>query len=369
MIDLTIDSLSFNGGRGVGRYDGLVVFIPGTAPQEKVRARVTSRKPRFWEAELVEIVEPSPFRRDPPCPVAGRCGGCCWQHVSYASQVEQKKKILADSLRGLKKFGEWEDLPFLAAKDEFHYRNRIQLQLRNGKKGFFAKRTNDIVECESCWIAEPALNREMEKLRVETHMKKIEIAVEESGRVVTMAGSRDPEAALFSQVNRNQNEVLKQRVLALVKGQPDWIMDLYSGAGNLTFPLSARFPEAGMLAVDLSQASVERGRAGTPSGSRIEWMAQDVGAALKRRGAAGGNGLIVLDPPRTGCAKDVTSELKRHAPKQIIYVSCNPSTFARDCVGLVEDGVFQMDSVQGLDMFPQTEHVEVIASLSRKKSS
>lgn len=367
MIELTIDSLSYNGGRGVGRHDGIVVFVPGTAPQEKIRARVTARKPRFWEAELVEILEPSPARREPPCPVAAKCGGCSWQHVEYSAQVEQKKKILSDSLRGLVKLGSFVTLPFLSAREEFHYRNRIQLQIRGQQKGFFAQRSNDLVPIEECWIAEGALNKKLKELHPAPEEKKIEIAVSENGEVLIMLGARDPEAALFSQVNRSQNEILKKRVVELIEGEPEWVMDLYAGAGNLTFPLAEKFPSATILAVDLSQASIARGReAAKEKFPQIEWQPADVGRALGRREPAQGDGVIVLDPPRTGCTPDVISELKRHAPKQIVYVSCNPSTFARDCQRLVEDGSFQMQTVQGLDMFPQTEHVEVIASLVRK---
>lgn len=361
-IELTIDSLSFNGGRGVGRYDGLVVFVPGTAPEEKVRARITLRKPRFWEAELVEILEPSPYRRTAPCPVAARCGGCSWQHVTYPAQVEQKKKILADSLRLVRKQGEFMMLPFLAAAEEFHYRNRIQIQVRDGLKGFFSKRSKDLVEVEECWISEPEINRRLRELQPEPGAQRIEIALDERGEALTMTGSRDPEAALFSQVNRQQNEVLKTRLQELPTFTPDWIMDLYSGAGNLTIPLAARFPDTPIFAVELSQASVARGR--VKAMAHVEWLAEDVGKALKRRPRAQGAGLVILDPPRTGCDELVISELKRHTPKQIVYVSCNPATFARDALRLMEDGRYRLENVQGLDMFPQTEHVELIASFS-----
>lgn len=363
IIELTIDSLSYNGGRGVGRHQGIVVFVPGTAPQDWARVRITLKKKRFWEGEVVEILRHSPLRRKPPCPVAMKCGGCSWQHVKYATQVEQKEQILAISLRGLSKLGEFKILPLLGAKEEFHYRNRIQVQYENGKFGFFEKRTNNIVETDECWIAEPALNVRLKLLAPEMlgKARRIELAQTEDGEVQAIVGDRDPESALFSQVNSAQNEVLKERVLALVKDKPEWIMDLYAGSGNLTFPLAEKFPEVPIEAVEMSRGNVERAR--RKEIGNVHWHANDVAKALTKWKPLQDTGLIVLDPPRPGCDPKVIDQLLRHRPKQIIYVSCDPTTFARDAEILLKSGAYKLESVQGLDMFPQTEHVELIASL------
>jgi 23S rRNA (uracil1939-C5)-methyltransferase len=363
-IELTIDSLSYNGGRGVGRVDGMVVFIPGTAPGDHVRARVTERKPRFLEAECIEILEPGRSRRTPPCPVAGRCGGCSWQHVSYLEQIQQKQKILRDSLRALAPV-EW--LEFAAAPDEFHYRNRIQLQIQNGQRGFFAKRSRDLVSFDRCWIADSRLNERLHSLTDEecAGARRVELAVDErDGRVHVMAGERDPEAALFSQVNTAQNEKLKELLLAATAIEPKWIMDLYSGAGNLAAPLRQRFPSTPFLAVEFSRSSVERGRERLPD---VEWISGDVGGVLRQQARRSGAGLMVCDPPRTGLDTSAVREILRHAPAQILYVSCNPTTFARDVLRL--QPAFRLEHVRGLDMFPQTEHVELIASLRAATSA
>jgi 23S rRNA (uracil1939-C5)-methyltransferase len=358
ILELTIDSLSYSGGRGVGRHDGVVVFVADTAPGDRVRVRVSERKPRFLQAELLEILQPGPSRRQPPCPVAGRCGGCSWQHISYAEQVVQKQKILRDSLRKLHGF---EELPFLAAPREFHYRNRIQLQIQNGKRGFFAKRSRDLVSFEKCWIAEDAINAKMARLTAAEigDARRVELALSEDGEMQVMAGERDPEAALFSQVNTAQNEVLKRRVLELIStAKPDWMMDLYCGAGNLTLPLAGKFPGVALMAVELSRSSIARARARSPA---LDWRDGDVAKVLAQAQPRPGEGLVILDPPRVGCEAGVIEQMRRHRPRQIIYVSCNPSTFARDAERLQPE--YRLDSVQGLDMFPHTEHVELMASL------
>lgn len=325
-----------------------------------MRVQVTLKKPRFWEGEVVEILKSSRFRRKAPCPVAGPCGGCSWQHVTYEGQLFQKQKILEDSLRQLSKVSEWEWLPLLPAAEEFHYRNRIQIQVRNGKPGFFSKRSHDLVPIERCLIAEEPINVKLKEVSGAAVSRRFEIAVNENGEVLVMPEERDPEAALFSQVNRAQNQILKTRVAGLISGNPDWIFDLYSGAGNLTFPIAERFPEAAILSVDLSRAAIQRGEAAGAAFPKIQWLAGDVGRVLKKQTPQSGHGLIVLDPPRMGCTHEVLAQVLRHKPKQIIYVSCNPTTFARDALKLVE--AFKLERVQGLDMFPQTEHVELISS-------
>jgi 23S rRNA (uracil1939-C5)-methyltransferase len=367
VVELTIDSLSYSGGRGVGRLDGMVIFVPAAAPGDRIRARITEVKPRFAEAEGIEILSPGPGRREPPCPVAHRCGGCSWQHVRYDVQVAQKQGILDSSLRGLAKLGDFTRPPFLAAPEEFHYRNRIQLQVQDGKFGFFAKRSNALVEVRECWISEPALNEKLRRLSAAdaAGQARVELALREDGELVTTAGRRSPEAALFAQVNRAQNEVLKERVLAVVEGRPDWILDLYAGSGNLSFPLAGQFSPMPVTAVELSAEAVERGRERSRrlKQTNLHWEAGDVGRVLARWSPPQGLGTIILDPPRTGCANEVTDQLIRLRARQIVYVSCNPATFARDTERLVKSGRYRLQSVQGLDMFPQTEHVELIASL------
>ncbi|NJL25159.1 MAG: class I SAM-dependent RNA methyltransferase [Calothrix sp. SM1_5_4] len=238
----------------------------------------------------------------------------------------------------------------------------MQLQVVGGRRGFFGKRSRDLVVFDECWIVEKGINRKIQSLPPprQSDKSKLEIALTESGEVLVMDQGRDPEAALFSQVNSAQNAVLKARVTdlpTLVK--PDWMMDLYAGSGNLTYPLMERYPQVPMLAVELSRASVARAR--HRAGLRFE--AGDVAKVLAREKPIDGKGLMVLDPPRLGCSNAVLDQILRHHPAEIVYVSCNPTTFSRDVEKLVEGGEYRLEQVQGLDMFPQTEHVELVARL------
>jgi 23S rRNA (uracil1939-C5)-methyltransferase len=276
--------------------------------------------------------------------------------------VEQKQGILESSLRGLRKLNDFKVLPLLAAEEEFNYRNRIQIQVRGGKFGFFAKGTNDLVEVRECWISDPEINVRLRALTAAdaAGATRVELALLQSGGVSAVGGRRAPEIAVFAQVNRAQNEVLKSHVLAAIHGRPQWIFDLYAGSGNLTEPLAAQFVSSSITAVELSRSAVERATV------RADWRVGDVGKVLAQMAVPPGDGLIVLDPPRNGCETNVTDQLIRFRPKQIVYVSCNPSTFARDAERMVKSGLYALEAVQGLDMFPQTEHVELIASLVRR---
>lgn len=361
-LTLKIDSLSYFGGRGVGRHEGVVVFVPGGVPGDLVEVQITGEKPRFLEGEILKVIEPSPHRREAPCPVFGKCGGCSWQHVDYSVQIAQKEKILADSLKKIAKSRAIPWLPFVPAPNEFHYRNRIQLHFRNGQAGFFAKRTRDLVPIDKCWIAEQKLNDKLANLsEFERKSSRLELAVQPDGGVVVMAEKRDPEEALFSQVNTAQNENLIRNLLGEIKTEPRWIVDLYAGAGNLTFPLAQRFPSLSVTAVELSASSVAQGRR-RMHGERIDWRTGDAARVMRDFQAPAGAGLVVLDPPRIGASREMIATVVKWKPKQILYVSCNPTTFARDAELFLESG-FVLESVRGLDMFPQTEHVELIASL------
>ena len=355
--------MSYHGGRGVGRVGGVVVFVPGTAPGDRIRARVTARKSNLIEAELVEVLVPSPHRRVPPCPVAHRCGGCSWQHVTYAEQLVQKDQILRTSLRRVAT--EWR--PFLAAPDEFDYRNRVQVQIRGGRWGFFAARSHELVEFDRCWIADSRINAEKNRRSPAEFggADRVEFALTEAAELRVMPGSRDPTAALFSQVNTAQNTVLRERVRASAHPDPAWFMDLYAGAGNFTGVLREIAPRAHGLAVELSRSSVERAPKLEPA---VEWIAGDVARVLARVKPRPGPGLVLIDPPRVGADRAVVTQLGRHRPRQILYVSCNPATFARDAERLIVDQGFVLEWTQGLDMFPQTEHVELIASFRDGRS-
>lgn len=391
-VTLTIDRLSYDGGRGVSRYQGFVVFVPDVAPQESVRARITNIKKNFAEAELINVVVPSPARRDPPCPVVHRCGGCPWQHITYIEQLRQKQLLLAHQLRKL--------LPdhlrspeILPAPNEFHYRNRVQIhaKMRNPnivEYGFFAKGSNDIVSIESCLISDPslfeglsdeliALNRSSRPALFENKSHKpikIELALDSEGkrsiRPLHMQESQ------FTQVNSQQNLILQKIIV-------DWlythgpqglsglkIFDLYCGSGNLTLPISKNFAGSEIVGVEYSPSAITRAKSfAEDSGAKIHFVSQDVGEFLSTA-TPQPNTVMILDPPRAGLDLRVREHILRLQPDLILYVSCSLPTLARDLSSLFGQNhpssshpKYEVVNLVGLDMFPQTEYLETITAL------
>lgn len=336
-----------------------MVFVPFAAPGDRILVQITENKKRFLEAEIVEILSPSQHRRKPLCPVFGRCGGCTWQHVNYSEQVNQKNLILRSAF---KKWdgGDFDWREFLPSPDEYRYRNRIQVNKDGSSVGFFERGSRDIVNISDCPISEKELAEQILSLR-ERDDGRYEISRRQDGRVEVEGGRRDPEAALFSQVNTRQNEVMIANLAAWARELSfDHIWDLYCGSGNLTLPLWEHFPEAKIVGVELSAAAI---RMAQKKCSDIEWHAQDVAHFLKTQGPIS-NLLMVLDPPRVGADEAVIKQMGRLLPDFILYVSCNPMTFARDASRLKGSG-FMLDRVQGFDMFPQTEHVELMSLFRR----
>lgn len=380
------------GGRAVGHTaDGFVVFVAGAAPDETVRAEITKVAARFAEARTIDVLTPSPHRVTPPCAVADRCGGCPWQHVEYAEQVRQKDAILREALKrsgGLAEVELATVAPFLASPEPFRYRSRITVHVREGEVGFLQRESHTFVAIDDCLIADQALVPYAKSL-VKARESRFQVGRDQQGEL--FAGGA------FTQVNRAQNARLQalvaEQIAAHVARLPDvghWhVLDLYCGNGNLTFPVVERLradrPEAVIEAtgVELSRESVAEAKQ-NPRSQLCRFEQSDVETWLARQKAgfeprfAKKNRLqaaeiAVLDPPRAGCEKGVLPLLARRKPSLIVMVSCDPATLARDLQRLkITSGphsAYELIFAQGLDMFPQTDHLETVAVLSRKETA
>ena len=368
VVTLRIDRLSYNGGRGVGRYEGVVVFVPETAPNEFVEVKITAVKKNFAEAELIKILEPSPSRRMPPCPVAGVCGGCSWQHIVYPEQLRQKEAILRHALaRALReKGGEHSQygLTIRPAPSEFRYRNRIQIHVEGARFGFYAKRSRELVSIEDCLIAESAL---LENFAPIISQGSLEVSFDEQGR--RQIRELDERGPSFAQVNTRQNEELRATVVNYVEriGQGlRRVLDIYCGDGNLSFPVIEKFQSLHLTGVELSKSTVRRAQdTANKSGfaDRVEFIAGDAQAYLKKLSSSEVDAsVMILDPPRAGLGRDTISEISRwasHGLLGVVLISCDLGSFERDA-GLLREH-FSLVDVTGIDMFPQTEYIEIVS--------
>ena len=419
-LDVTIDSLAY-GVFGVARSDRGVVMVPAVAPGDRARVRVVAEKKGYREAELVEVLEPAAVRRVPPCRYVPRCGGCTWQHVEYAAQLEAKQAILAETLTRIGGFRA-EDLelrPIVPAA-EWAYRHRITLRVDGEQRlGFYRHRSHALVEIEDCGIADATVNAHLGAARdwlrgVSTTVRRVEVASTRDGRAVFSANAEGPfrhdaeyhekflrrqvsvagivlhgkgwrktfgkpavilevddDTAIeteggFTQVNPQANRRLVAIVLELAATRADdRLLELFCGAGNLTLPLARHAREVVGVESDASSVGCARRNADRLGLANCRFIQQDA-SATARSLAVGGErfSLVVLDPPRSGAA-ELIEPLAALATDRLVYVSCNPATLARDLCRLVEHG-FTLGPIQPIDLFPQTYHLETVVRLDKK---
>lgn len=379
---VTIEKLAI-GGAGVARHDGLVVFIPDAAPGDEVLVDVVHQKRNFAEARIVTILKPGPSRREPPCPVADRCGGCNWQHLTEEEQRVQKQLMVQDTLT---RFLPRHELPFLPLKPSplsLRYRNRIQPKYQQGRFGYFARRSHEIVDIQDCPITEEALTKTFPQVRAElekkfaksTDVQRLELYLDEKETPRWLLMGEEKEGVGFSQVNRFQNADLIETALSWAEGfEYHRILDLYSGAGNFTFPLADKFRAAQVLAAELDSKLVQKAQTRLQQmkslSQRVQFYLSDVTLFMKRTRLQS-NDLVILDPPRGGADEFVMRSLASGQVKKIIYISCHPVSLARDLKYFFDFqdqlGVsrkLHLRRLQCFEMFPQTDHVETIAELT-----
>jgi tRNA/tmRNA/rRNA uracil-C5-methylase (TrmA/RlmC/RlmD family) len=325
-----------------------VHFVAFTVPGELVVAEVYAERKRFSESRLQKVLEPSPERVKPRCEHFGVCGGCAYQHVPYEVQLRWKREQvrgLFERIGGVKNPPVQEVVP---SPKVWGYRNRIRLHSREGRVGFFAKYGRSIVEVRRCEIAEESLNQRLAALRGAA-LQEGEILLDER------SGKR-----FFEQTNTTAAEELVMLVERLLAANAGALVDAYCGAGFFGRRLSGCFSK--VLGIESNQAAVQE--AVRAAGPRERYVCGDVAFELKRALDlfADEGVVLLLDPPASGLGRGVVELLGHRALRQIVYVSCDPATQARDVKAILERG-FRVETLVPLDMFPQTADVEVVASL------
>lgn len=414
-IDIT--ALSY-GPYGIGRLNGKAIMVPHTAPGDRIVARLVDSQQHYAIAAMVRMIHPSALRQTPPCPYVGRCGGCSWQHLRYETQLRAKQQSVEDALRRIGRLDDFEIRPIIAALDPYRYRRRIRLQATNAKRlGLYGAASHDLVEIDSCAIADDRLNSTLAPLRrwlaeINSAIEQLEIiAGDGSDELVVVARIHSPldpgdepscaglidgrdlirglivldpqerktwgepwitvkltdalsvtlDADVFTQVNAAGNRQMISELLAVADFRvDDQVLELYSGAGNFTLPMATRVEK--IVAVEGHRQAVANGKLNAQKYrlDNIDWQCAAVPQAvarLKRQRRRFSK--IVLDPPRAG-AKGVITELAALGAEMICYLSCNPTTMARDLAALAARG-YKLRLVQPIDFFPHTFHVESLA--------
>jgi tRNA/tmRNA/rRNA uracil-C5-methylase (TrmA/RlmC/RlmD family) len=369
-VSVTIHDIAF-GGEGVGRIEEFVIFVPFVIVGETVEAEITEVKKNFARAKLLRVVTAAPERVTPECKFYGACGGCQYQHIDYAAQLRIKHKQISDLFERVGKISRDVVAPVLPCPSPYGYRNRIMIRSQwNGpaKKleiGFIRTDNKFVEDIDECKIAEPVLNEQIKEVRANPPHKggiKVVLRVQPENWEVPRDSFFQNNFFLLPKLVETVREFLKA-------GGSRHLIDLYCGVGFFGIEAAAVVDSFVGVEYDKLAIAAARQNAATRKINNGEFIAAQVEDVLPEllQKFSPEKTSVILDPPRKGCWPATLELLRTTKPAQVIYVSCHPATMARDLNILCADGVFELAQVQPLDMFPQTQHVECVADLRRRK--
>ncbi len=365
-LTLTVSDIAF-GGEGVARHNDFVYFVPWVAVGEVAEAEVTEVKKQFARTKLLRVAQPSPDRVLPLCRYFGECGGCQYQHLAYPKQLQLKQKQVRDLFQRIGGLDPAVVAPVVPCPAPYGYRNRIMIRsqwdkFKQGLNLGFIRAADRLVEdIERCEIAEPALNDQIKEVRAHPPPKgglKVVLRIAPEGWEVPPDSFFQNNLFLLPKLV----EVVRQ---CLRQSRARHLADIYCGVGF--FSLETADLVESFTGVEYDQLAIKAARRNAAARNRTngEFVAGTAEALLPqilarfRPGATS----VLLDPPRKGCRPEMLDLLRQVRPRQIIYVSCQPATMARDLNVLSAGDVFRVAQVVPLDMFPQTAHVECVADL------
>ena len=401
--EVTLTTLTY-GGDAMGRLeDGRAVFVPFGLPGERVRIRLTEEKRGFARGEIVEILQASPVRISPRCKHFGQCGGCHYQHMPYEMQLKVKADILRDQLQRIGKIENPPIQPTVSSPNAWNYRNHIQFHLDDGKLGFQASASNQMIQISECHLPETSINSFWPQLEFESNsgIERVSIRAGMNDELMLVLESDSPETpeleleadisaahvfedhaiiiagndhitmkvldrefrvspASFFQINTIMAEKMITHLLERLPISQSVILDAYCGVGLFSAFLAAKCKR--LIAIESSSSASDDFTVNLDEFDNVELyedLAENVLPALKVE-----PDITLVDPPRAGVEKEALDAITRMNPKMIAYVSCDPSTLARDARRLSASGYKLLD-VTPFDLFPQTYHIESISFFER----
>jgi 23S rRNA (uracil1939-C5)-methyltransferase len=382
-VTVTFAEIAYEGG-AIGRYRDETICADYGITGETAVVELDHRRAGVAFGRVVEVETPSPDRVAPECPYFGVCGGCHWQHIAYERQLELKRHIVREQLRRIGQFDDPPVSPTLSADNPWGYRNHVRFTAKTrGEIGFVRRGTHRFLRIDRCLIANERVNEAIPKLQgrcgslhqvafrvgvntgemlVHPDLTAIEPSIPSAQRFYheDVLGHRFRiSGASFFQTNTPQTE----RLVGLVRDKlelqaGETLLDTYAGVGTFAVIFAPLVQQ--VIAIEESAAAVDDAMvniAGCPNVQYYKGKVEDILPDIEAKPAA-----LILDPPRLGCHPKAIDAVLKLAQARIVYVSCDPSTLARD-LRLLADGGYELTDVTPVDMFPHTYHIESVATL------
>jgi 23S rRNA (uracil1939-C5)-methyltransferase len=402
--EITLEKLTY-GGEAMGRMpDGRAVFVPFGLPGEQVRVELMEDKKNFARGKLLEILKPSSERITPKCRHFSECGGCHYQNLAYDKQLQAKTGILRDQLQRIGKVENPPVKPIVASPLEWNYRNHMQFHLTaEGRLGFINSSGNAVLPIEECHLPEAGIDAFWRDLQFESNadVERVSLRTGRDDELMVVLESEDPEtpeleveadvsvvhlfedhpvvlageghlffkvlgkdfrvsAGSFFQVNSKMAEKVVEHLLARVPvSLSTSLLDIYCGAGLFSKFFAARCEK--VIGIESSESACEDFAFNLDEFDNVELYegaAEEILPALVGQIASPTHAIV--DPPRAGIERHALDALIGIQPQGIAYVSCDPSTLARDAARLINGG-YRLVEVTPFDLFPQTYHIESIS--------
>jgi tRNA/tmRNA/rRNA uracil-C5-methylase (TrmA/RlmC/RlmD family) len=393
-IDLEISTLT-NLGLGLGRVpvegSSWVVMVPFTLPGERVRARIYRNHKNYSEADLITVLSPSPSRTEPRCALFTRCGGCQYQHLAYAEQLEWKRRQVAELLEHMAGVTFPVD-PVVGSPRPYGYRSKITPHFAAPRTpedastlpiGFLRQGTRfEIVDVPRCEIGTDAINESLAAARASVreraaggeYQRGATLLFREAGGVVTT----DYEAAVTEDVAGlrlhflardffQNNPFLLPAFVAHVRSEAAatgarFLADCYCGSGLFALGCAGSFEKVAGIEISETSIAFARDNASANGITNAYFQAGDASALFAGLQFPAGETVVVIDPPRKGCDDAFLDQIFAYRPRGVVYVSCDPATQMRDLKRFTEVG-YGLKRVQPFDLFPQTRHLECVMTL------
>lgn len=400
MFEVEIEKLD-NQGRGICYVNNKITFVQNALPQEKVKISLTKESKKYNEAKVIEYIITSKDRIESPCPYFNECGGCELLNLSYENTCKYKKEKLENILS---KYANIKTkVEIIKSPKNLYYRNKITLKIENGKVGYFAPKTHNLICIDKCLLAEPAINDFIKNIK-RLNIKNGEIIIRSNynSELLIWIKTKDrinPDIPYLKNNHKIVGVILNDKVLEgdnnfieIINHQlftvshdsffqinrdicsklfdlvnkhindNETILDLYCGVGTLGINASKNAKKA--FGIEIVKNAVLNAITNSKINKRdnIYYMLGDVSSCLPK--IKDKVDTIIVDPPRAGLDKITKETIIKFNPSKIIYVSCDPMTLARDLKEL--SSYYNIIEIKGLDMFPHTEHIETFAVLERR---